>query len=302
MKTIQTFISASLLVLFFNVANLHSQTHTLAEEGNTWHVLRDAANPVYFTEIYRVEGDTLIDDETWQIISWVIEPEDIDNETWPTKFYLLENEGMLFYALPDDLTPRLYFDFTVEEQDELELFSPHFNSAFPITIESIETIEIEGISHNQFIIQKPLGEKDYVTETWIEGIGSLNGIFYGNSDPDITGVQFDLTCFSQNSEVVYPEGFEGSCYQTNVSTQDLPFSQQVKIHPNPFRDFIHVSQKGKRILSVTLLDSNGKTVLKENPTGASGELTLSTGHLPAGLYMLKVFTDEGEVVQKVIKH
>ncbi|TVQ16347.1 MAG: T9SS C-terminal target domain-containing protein [Bacteroidetes bacterium] len=302
MKTVQPFFSFLMMVLFFNVTNLSSQTHSVAEEGNTWHVLRDAANPVFFTEIYRVEGDTIIAEETWQIISCAIEPEDIDNETWPTKFYLLEKEGMLYFTLPDELTPRLYFDFTAEVLEEVELFSPFLNSSFQVTIESIETIEIEGISYHQFIIQKPIGEEDYVTEIWIEGIGSLNGIFYGNSDPNITGIQFDLTCFSQHSEVVYPEGFEGNCYQTNVSTQDLQFSHQVRIHPNPFRNFIYVSQNEKRILSAALVDSNGKTVLEEKQSGTSGELMLQTGHLSAGLYMLKVITDEGQVVRKVIKH
>ncbi len=180
--------------------------------GNVWHVLRDSSNPEYFTDIYRVIGDTLIGDTLWQIISYSKDSNASENGQWQTKFYLYENEKKLFCALPNDLSPKLYFDFDAEVDDQLELFVPYTQSFINVVVQDKQTILLGSMERKLVTILN-----NYAGETWIEGIGSLNGVFYGNIDPDLVGVQFNLRCFSQDYIVVYPVGFSENWLLSNES-------------------------------------------------------------------------------------
>ncbi len=81
--------------------------------------------------------------------------------------------------------------------------------------------------------------------------------------------------------------------------QDISLS----IYPNPTRDLLMVSiatkQTEKLSLSLTTLD--GKTVLTKELT-ISGESTtdLNVSHLPSGIYLVKVFSEDGILVKMVV--
>jgi hypothetical protein len=68
----------------------------------------------------------------------------------------------------------------------------------------------------------------------------------------------------------------------------------IQTYPNPTSDRLLV--EGEGILSVRLLDNQGKTVMKVN----SGPLSLE--NLPEGVYILEVQSDSGIVRRQIVKH
>ncbi|WP_410006680.1 T9SS type A sorting domain-containing protein [Aequorivita nionensis] len=71
----------------------------------------------------------------------------------------------------------------------------------------------------------------------------------------------------------------------------------IKIYPNPTTRLIFIESKTENILGATIFDILGKNVLQE--IGNIQEMDIS--HLQSGMYFLRIKTDSGEFVQKIIK-
>jgi len=55
-----------------------------------------------------------------------------------------------------------------------------------------------------------------------------------------------------------------------------------------------------RVNNVEIFDVFGKKVLSQNSL-TSPETVFNISHLPAGVYFVRIFTESGEVVKKVLK-
>ncbi len=91
----------------------------------------------------------------------------------------------------------------------------------------------------------------------------------------------------------------GSAYiftSSNLATNETNLSKNdVKIYPNPAKDFINVTSK-KEINSIEILEQSGKKISE------SKELKINVSQLPKGIYILKIkFTNESSSIQKLIK-
>ncbi len=285
---------------------LNTTNLNLIYQGNTWYVLRDAANPLFFTEIFRIEGDTIIDKKKWQIVSFTSDSTNINNEeSWQTKFYLKEDDGKIYCTLPDDLSPKLYFDFNAKVNDSLVLFNPFYQYFIDVTIEKIDILQINGINRKQYTVKTAFSVEDttyFDSEIWIEGIGSENGIFYGNAPPGIVGSQFSLTCFSQDENIIYPKNFEGHCFQTNVNSGGINFHNKIKIYPNPLNDILNISYiENKTTKSVYLYDINGKIIYKQEIYDYIDHLIIPTKDIPSGLYIIYIKFYDDFFYSKILK-
>ena len=74
----------------------------------------------------------------------------------------------------------------------------------------------------------------------------------------------------------------------------------IKLHPNPTTGELHVTSDALHVTNVEIFDVYGK---KQSHTSrvTSNENTINIAHLSAGLYFVKIRTEAGEVVKKVIK-
>jgi uncharacterized delta-60 repeat protein len=76
----------------------------------------------------------------------------------------------------------------------------------------------------------------------------------------------------------------------------------VKVYPNPTRDIIYVisEDKGLRILNLGMTDVQGKAV--QTPQVQKDNLfEINTSTLAKGMYLLKIETDRGFILKKVVK-
>ena len=80
---------------------------------------------------------------------------------------------------------------------------------------------------------------------------------------------------------------------TQVSIDDVD-NINVAVYPNPVSDVLNI--RGEGIQQIELMDVNGRTVMT---SGATSQLNLSG--MAAGLYMVRVITNEGVHTQKIVK-
>ncbi|MES2388977.1 MAG: T9SS type A sorting domain-containing protein, partial [Bacteroidota bacterium] len=96
-----------------------------------------------------------------------------------------------------------------------------------------------------------------------------------------------------------------SNYSKTVSLSESRVTEEPRIFPNPFRDNIAVTVFGSQKISYTeLFDYTGKLVHTEAPATTGKDLVIggpAISNLPAGVYLLRVTTNAGVKLVKVVK-
>ncbi len=140
---------------------------------------------------------------------------------------------------------------------------------------------------------------------WIEGIGSLSGIF-NNRDALIEGTECYIAALISNASFSYLKCFEHknvqfmsqSCLILNQKeiNNDLTF----KIYPNPSNSFLNIELENfsaPKNLTVKLVNLLGQIVLD-----CKQEKTLNISSLKNGIYFLQLFDKENLIAtEKIIK-
>lgn len=131
-----------------------------------------------------------------------------------------------------------------------------------------------------------LGIEDYELHTF-EG---EKHCFYITSFTVLLQDKFD-TCFSIVRDFLY--GHLNFSPDVGVSQY---VADDIRIYPNPASDLLFVERKGGAEIShIALYDLQGRAV------GASDRSPVGIGHLPSGLYLVRVTDSEGrECIQKVV--
>jgi len=91
--------------------------------------------------------------------------------------------------------------------------------------------------------------------------------------------------------------------ETRTSTLSVEENENVfniKIFPNPFKDELKISITENKLIKVTLMDIQGKTILEQDAKDTTHSLEVN--ELSVGTYILKVETDKGTQTFKVFKN
>jgi len=111
--------------------------------------------------------------------------------------------------------------------------------------------------------------------------------------------------FENDAEIYFDFNFpiETNVAKTTVeSTLGITDIQllNLQIYPNPTQDVLAI--KGQHIIeAVTIYDISGRLVNQIEMIGNRNELEINTSSLTQGTYFVKVKTESGEGVQKLIK-
>lgn len=281
-----------LLLMFTFLANINGQYAPMLKTGNQWNVLRDYFNPTHYSEIMKADVDTLVDG---RICKKVVSTRDSSTSAVFEKRCLLFEDSIArkIFSLDNQNNLKLYFDFGVQLGDTIALYSPLYNSTDTFIVSQVSSVNINSSSRIKITL-------DYYSndfhmqdvDTWIEGIGSLKGLIYGNITPEIVGSQYSLLCMSNSSQTLYQNTNFTQCYYTNVKIEEFERST-ISIFPNPviYNEFWIKSNSVANTsnVEVELFDIYGKLVLKtsvdihQNP--------ISTANFPKGIYLYKITND-----------
>ena len=81
----------------------------------------------------------------------------------------------------------------------------------------------------------------------------------------------------------------------------MPILQRsLNIYPNPTTGYLKIESEEMRIENIEIFDIFGKKVLFQQSL-ISPETVIDISHLQGGLYFVRIQTEAGEVVRKVLK-
>lgn len=154
---------------------------------------------------------------------------------------------------------------------------------------------LDGVNSENGIITAPEGYCDY---HWYQDgalVENVSGnIFETQAIGDYYVIAYDDSHFDYTSATI----------SITTNTQELESLRQIQLSPNPFIDKLVLQLESTQPLDVNILilDVQGKQVFEKavELRGQHSE-TLSLKDLEAGIYMMHLQTDEGEVIRKIVK-
>lgn len=107
---------------------------------------------------------------------------------------------------------------------------------------------------------------------------------------------------NRNPFIDYPEMADcifgtSDCSYMNIEDQQL--QRNISLYPNPAGDFLNIEYATNEDLNIEILDISGKLLLKQQVS--ADNKSISTAHLPKGMYILAASNDKGVAHFRFVK-
>lgn len=113
------------------------------------------------------------------------------------------------------------------------------------------------------------------------------------------------TIADQDSTVILTQGFQQGYFEITSVGEPLSNEFEIKIYPNPAREYVYVDLKSNEIKStvVEIFNMDGKLVYNQKFDYAAGPNQVTLNGLNSNQYILRVTDSKGNVLQtfKLIK-
>jgi hypothetical protein len=261
--------------------------------GNAWWEIRyydDFGNPTIFERIRNVDGDTIIQGQTFQK---VLESTSL---AFPGNYVAAvrsDSLGRVYVVPKDSASSLLLYDFSAQPGDTLyDAFMGAFGQAMGTTalvVQQKDTIILLDGPHLRLQVSDTAW-----TSLWIEvidGIGTMNDFLYPMYWGSVSGWD-QLVCMNrENVQVII-----GQCIALG---QDRKASGKPEIYPNPTSDQVRVECLfSEWITQAVLLDARGTPVQRWGFLPSRIDLS----SLAPGLYLLQASGQAIQWTEKIIRH
>lgn len=286
--------------------NATAQQYRPFPYGNAWWTFTYGAQPTNvnsyatYEDMYIATGkDTIIGTKTYQRINKRVFMQ-TSSTGFPAltsgrastsdkyEFGIREDNKRVYLLYSDDTTEILLWDFNKTIGDTIK-FVQEYNTGSAKLLNAVitgtDSVSIGGAYRKRFLTDKP-------NVTLLDGLG-VNGFpfYYGSM---ITVYGGTPICYTENSITYNP--FNTSCvyiYSNNTGTgiNNTTSNKETNIYPNPFSNQLTADADAAYI---KLTDAMGKLVIQQN----CNDKTINTANLPAGLYILTLYDDSGNVTER----
>ncbi len=197
---------------------------------------------------------------------------------------LREEEGVL-YQYVEGGSEIVLLDFTLEVGDTFQIgvdtCFAFFSEAYEITV--IDVYEEFFAGETRKFIVFDVGEEE---ETWIEGIGSTNGLIPGFEDPD-SGTY--LACFTRNGETSFFNNMT-SCTNTTLSIDETRLSG-INFYPNPVSNISTIYIPNRfNIDTIKIYDISGRLI--KNIDITTEAYLIHKTDFKSGIYIYQLFSKD----------
>lgn len=179
---------------------------------NQWNVVSHShrpGQPLYGagTMIYQLEGDTTINQQVYTKLVYTYTPYSPTEKWYRGALRFTEDKKVYIYY---DNTEYLLYDFDVQIGDTLDVFAGiyfyDFHKTYPHVVTNINKLDDGRLQFylDAIVRDEYLNQEEKFPKTWIEGVGSVDGIIHNNA---IIGVEGNgktaLLCAYHNDKCRY---------------------------------------------------------------------------------------------------
>lgn len=243
------------------------------------------------TEIFKIEGDTLINSVNYQKVWQSYDSTLVD---WWLMACIRE-ESHTVYILNYNEDERVLYDFNLVTGDTANIAN-YFCEDMQIVIHDVDTVNYLDVDRKRWA----LDNEGY--EYWLEGIGSTNGILYSNFFHCIFDVWFELLCFSDNDTLLYIKEGEDDCFQFHVGIDEWLDDSQLTIYPSPASTQINIKLPAAippENSILTIYNIHGQQITRRQMT--ERQTMVDVSGMSQGVYFVRVVSDNGVMVGKFVK-
>lgn len=319
MKKLYLFLAMSVISLYvYSADNPTENKKVFASDSTVWHI-----NGAGVSLAYALMGEMTVNGKLYNKLYAICDT----TITKPlTKNHRLmggfreEDEKVWFLPINryDDeiiyMPEHLMYDFSAKTGDE---FDHQIYIVFPIIpipdyffndlMDITTTVESAWVDNKG---KRHLSVNSYGLDEWVEGIGSLKGLFWDHMTFPVGGGLGDpeLLCVKRNEKIIYlREGctqcFEDELWNGAVNLQPTPAPKiEILLSPNPVNDQLNIAISDEVVpCTFNVFTTTGEYVTGKRLTKAQDQLSMMG--MKAGLYIYRMVTDGGELLDsgKVIK-
>jgi hypothetical protein len=203
------------------------------------------------------------------------------------------SKKVLFVWENSDIVATLY-DFSMTVGDSMQTFWRGYlygEKTWHVIEDSTMLFNGEVRRYLKVAVGRPTGRTDY----WIEGIGSVQGLFRPVHTP--FELVMNLVCFSDSSNGFQYQPFEffSDLYfgcQTGFSVEENSISNYIKAYPNPASETLVLENLYEESLEYVIYSMDGKKVEKLMLSPQSSSV-VNIKNWPSGMYSLLVSNAKG---------
>ncbi|MCD4679754.1 MAG: T9SS type A sorting domain-containing protein [Bacteroidales bacterium] len=281
------------LLILSNLVLIISLTpaQNFVSEDNLWHV-KNAGFPGFFTtEIFKVEGDSVVNLILYKKI-WFTYDSALINWTYEG---LIREDSNVVYFIPPDCNEGILYDFNLEIGDTTFIKNRFCqDTEVQVIVYDIDTVDYFGIQRKRWLIDNSFNEY------WIDGIGSQCGPLHSKYYSCIICPSWDLLCFHKNETLLYIKAGETECYQVSVGLDETNTSDEITITPNPVNRGKKIEiQTFERIKSILIYNSSG-VLIESIMENFDNRTFLETNQFQPGLYFLRIENKDKKTITKKI--
>jgi hypothetical protein len=243
-----------ILILSFIPYFSFSQVNTfIVDTTKTWSVLIGEypfSGSRQSTHTYKFQGDTTVNEK---LFKKVYETTDSTEQVWGFSNKLVREESGNVY-LNSNGSEDLIYNFNITKGETISLLNM-FGETNDWVVDTIDSVEVSGTLLKRITLKL----HDYLTDYWIEGIGSTLGIIYsGNFVIDFST---NLLCATQQNLTIFNNPEYNDCYIfTGIRT---PSISNIKIYPTLVYDNLYV-ESVIYPLKFSITDIAGRVLIKDN--------------------------------------
>lgn len=275
----KTFVS--IIILLCLIKSVIGQN--LVDTNNVWYVVQYGYGGPYSTSIFYFKGDTTIGSINYKKLLF-----DVDSLTYffPIPIAAREDTATKQVFFYDDFDGEyLIYDFSLNKNDTFSTYNGMCNIQY--IVDSIDTVTLLNGEKRKRLFFSSSNQ-----ETWIEGIGSLTGLFSVGLYQCVADYYNDLTCFKENDTLKYHNSVYPVCYYSATGIIEEDLTKNFSINPNPFSDFttLSVLNLQNENLLLAIYNSTGQLIRKTaNIIGS--KIIIERGYLKSGLYLFLLTSD-----------
>ena len=180
--------------------------------SDTWNVLSHGYRPGQplfgaCTMIYQLEGDTTINQQVYTKLVCTYTNYSATEKWYSGALRFTEDKKVYIYY---DNTEYLLYDFDVQIGDTLDVFAGidyyDFHKTYPHVVTNVNKLDDGRLQFysDAIVRDEYLNQEEKFPKTWIEGVGSVDGIIHNNVIIGVGGNgKTALLCAYHNDECIY---------------------------------------------------------------------------------------------------
>jgi len=282
--------------IFCLTASLKCQYyHSFIEANKNWSELEYVWDDI-FTNKYKFEGDTVIENTIYQLAHQCYADSMMQNWNF-LGFFREDSDGKVFIYDDFIYNEFLLYDFSLLPGDSIYTGKELGGSPLYASVEVVDSILIDGEFRKRIIFDA------WFDEFWIEGIGSSTGPFkpFGNISQADMG--WELLCVEVYMDVIYQNPDWDVCFVNfidNYSDLGDENSNSIKIYPQPAQEssMIKVLDRTGDLHEIVLINALNQIVLRDMLTDY--QYLLNAESLSSGMYIVLISGQSKILWSKII--